>query len=85
MSFSRRSADAVVRDLGLPGVDGLTLLHQWRATGIAVPVLVLTARASWHEKVRGIDSGAMAGRSHWRTPPPADSAPSSGYLPDFGS
>jgi two-component system OmpR family response regulator len=50
--------DAVVLDLGLPGVDGLTLLNQWRQSGIAVPVLVLTARASWHEKVQGIDSGA---------------------------
>jgi two-component system OmpR family response regulator len=50
--------DAVVLDLGLPGVDGLTLLHQWRNSGVAVPVLVLTARASWHEKVHGIDGGA---------------------------
>jgi two-component system OmpR family response regulator len=50
--------DAVVLDLGLPRVDGLTLLHQWRTSGIAVPVLVLTARGSWHEKVQGIDSGA---------------------------
>ena len=50
--------DAVLLDLGLPGVDGLTLLQQWRASGVAVPVLVLTARASWHERVQGIDSGA---------------------------
>ena len=50
--------DAVVLDLGLPGVDGLTLLARWRAAGIAVPVLVLTARGSWSEKVRGIDGGA---------------------------
>jgi two-component system OmpR family response regulator len=50
--------DAVVLDLGLPGVDGLTLLERWRAGGIAVPVLVLTARGSWSEKVRGIDGGA---------------------------
>jgi len=50
--------DAIVLDLGLPGVDGLTLLSQWRNSGVAVPVLVLTARASWHEKVHGIDSGA---------------------------
>ena len=50
--------DAVILDLGLPRIDGLTLLERWRAAGIAVPVLVLTARGSWSEKVRGIDSGA---------------------------
>jgi len=50
--------DAVVLDLGLPQVDGLTLLRRWRDAGLAVPVLVLTARGSWHEKVQGIDSGA---------------------------
>jgi two-component system OmpR family response regulator len=50
--------DAVILDLGLPRVDGLTLLARWRAGGIGVPVLVLTARGSWHEKVQGIDSGA---------------------------
>ena len=50
--------DAVILDLGLPKIDGLTLLRRWRDEGIAVPVLVLTARGSWHEKVQGIDSGA---------------------------
>jgi two-component system OmpR family response regulator len=50
--------DAVVLDLGLPGLDGLTLLRRWRDAGLTVPVLVLTARASWHEKVQGIDGGA---------------------------
>src|ERR1700723_3864607 len=50
--------DAVVLDLGLPQVDGLTLLRRWREAGEAMPVLVLTARGSWHEKVLGIDSGA---------------------------
>jgi two-component system OmpR family response regulator len=39
-------------------VDGLTLLRQWREAGLSVPVLVLTARGSWTEKVHGIDSGA---------------------------
>jgi two-component system OmpR family response regulator len=50
--------DAVVLDLGLPKVDGLTVLRRWRDAGLSVPVLVLTARGSWHEKVQGIDSGA---------------------------
>lgn len=50
--------DAVVLDLGLPKVDGLRLLRQWREAGITVPVLVLTARGSWHEKVQGMDLGA---------------------------
>src|SRR5215467_13726715 len=50
--------DAVVLDLGLPKVDGLTVLRRWREAGVFMPVLVLTARGSWHEKVQGIDSGA---------------------------
>ena len=50
--------DAVLLDLGLPMLDGLTLLRRWRESGVSVPVLVLTARASWHEKVQGIDGGA---------------------------
>ncbi|MFN8062497.1 MAG: response regulator transcription factor [Vicinamibacterales bacterium] len=50
--------DAVLLDLGLPGVDGLTLLRGWRESGLATPVLVVTARGSWHEKVQGIDGGA---------------------------
>ena len=50
--------DVVVLDLGLPAMDGLTLLRQWRDSGVTTPVLVLTARASWHEKVTGIDDGA---------------------------
>ena len=50
--------DAIILDLGLPHIDGLTLLAGWREAAITVPVLVLTARGSWHEKVRGIDQGA---------------------------
>jgi two-component system OmpR family response regulator len=50
--------DAILLDLGLPKIDGLTLLRRWREAGISSPVLILTARASWHEKVQGIDVGA---------------------------
>ena len=50
--------DAVILDLGLPKIDGLTVLRRWREAGVGTPVLVLTARDSWHEKVRGIDGGA---------------------------
>jgi two-component system, OmpR family, response regulator len=50
--------DAVVLDLGLPRLDGLTVLRRWREAGVLMPVLVLTARGSWHEKVQGIDGGA---------------------------
>jgi two-component system OmpR family response regulator len=50
--------DAVVLDLGLPRMDGLTVLRHWREGGRTMPVLVLTARGSWTEKVQGIDGGA---------------------------
>ena len=50
--------DAVVLDLGLPQMDGLTVLRKWRAVGRKMPVLILTARDGWHEKVSGIDAGA---------------------------
>jgi len=50
--------DAIILDLGLPKIDGLTLLRRWREAGMSSPVLILTARASWHEKVQGIDVGA---------------------------
>ena len=50
--------DIVVLDLGLPKIDGMTLLRRWRSAGNRTPVLVLTARGSWHEKVQGIDGGA---------------------------
>ena len=50
--------DAAILDLGLPKVDGLTVLRRWRDAGIVMPVLILTARGSWHEKVQGIDGGA---------------------------
>jgi two-component system, OmpR family, response regulator len=50
--------DAMVLDLGLPKIDGLTLVKRWRDGGVTAPILVLTARGAWHEKVQGIDSGA---------------------------
>ena len=49
---------AIVLDLGLPGMDGLAVLKRWRANGRATPVLILTARGSWAERVDGIDAGA---------------------------
>ena len=50
--------DAVLLDLGLPGLDGLSVLRRWREAGRTMPVLILTARDRWHEKVAGIDAGA---------------------------
>ncbi|MBE1237748.1 response regulator [Phaeovibrio sulfidiphilus] len=50
--------DVVILDLGLPGVDGLSILKTWRSRGIQVPVLVLTARSELHQKVEGLDHGA---------------------------
>jgi DNA-binding response OmpR family regulator len=49
---------AVVLDLGLPTMDGLSILKCWRAAGRTFPVLVLTARGTWNERVEGIDAGA---------------------------
>ena len=50
--------DAVVLDLGLPLVDGVTVLERWRREGRTMPVLILTARDRWSEKVAGFDAGA---------------------------
>lgn len=55
---SIESYDAIILDLGLPHIDGLTVLKRWRAEGLTTPVLILTARDSWHEKVSGMDAGA---------------------------
>ncbi len=55
---STESYDAVVLDLGLPEIDGLTVLDRWRKEGKVMPVLVLTARDSWSDKVAGLDAGA---------------------------
>ncbi|HRX34935.1 MAG TPA: response regulator transcription factor [Aestuariivirga sp.] len=48
----------IVLDLGLPKIDGLTILKRWRQEGVSTPVLVLTARGSWSDRVEGIDAGA---------------------------
>jgi DNA-binding response OmpR family regulator len=50
--------DAIILDLGLPRMDGLTVLKKWREGGCDVPVLILTARGAWAERVAGIDAGA---------------------------
>jgi two-component system, OmpR family, response regulator len=49
---------AVVLDLGLPRIDGLSVLKRWRTQGRNMPVIILTARGSWIERVEGIDAGA---------------------------
>jgi len=55
---STENYDAILLDLGLPEIDGLTVLDRWRKEGKTTPVLVLTARDSWSDKVSGLDSGA---------------------------
>ncbi len=52
------SYDAIVLDLGLPIMDGISVLNKWRQAGITTPVLILTARDGWSEKVSGLDAGA---------------------------
>lgn len=52
------SFDAIILDLGLPQMDGLTILKRWRAAGKTTPVLILTARGQWEERVDGIEAGA---------------------------
>lgn len=49
---------AVILDLGLPKIDGLTILKRWRASGRDMPVIILTARGNWEERVEGINAGA---------------------------
>ena len=55
--------DAVILDIGLPKMDGLSVLEAWRRTGRAMPVLILTARDHWSEKVLGFDAGADEDRT----------------------
>ena len=52
------SYDAIILDLGLPQIDGISILKNWRDHGVTTPVIILTARSNWSEKVIGIDSGA---------------------------
>jgi DNA-binding response OmpR family regulator len=49
---------AIILDLGLPKLDGLSVLRRWRKAGVTTPVLMVTARAAWMERVEGIDAGA---------------------------
>ena len=50
--------DLIILDLGLPGIPGIDVLKQWRAKGLATPVLILTARSSWAERIEGLKAGA---------------------------
>jgi two-component system, OmpR family, response regulator len=49
---------AIVLDIGLPNLDGITILKRWRSEGILTPVVILSARGTWAERVEGIDNGA---------------------------
>jgi len=55
---STESYDMVILDIGLPGRDGISVLREWRKIGIVTPVLILTARDGWSERVDGLDAGA---------------------------
>lgn len=55
---STEKFDAIVLDLGLPKLDGLTVLHRWRKEGHDAPVILLTARDGWTDRVNGLNSGA---------------------------
>ena len=50
--------DLIILDLGLPGLSGLEVLAQWRAAAISTPVLILTARSTWSERIDGLKAGA---------------------------
>ena len=56
--LSEGMIDLIILDLGLPGTSGLERLRRWRSAGYATPVIVLTARDSWHERVDGLRAGA---------------------------
>src|SRR5690606_23993955 len=50
--------DLIILDLGLPGLPGIDVLKQWRTQGLSTPVLILTARSSWSERIEGLKAGA---------------------------
>ena len=56
--FASHNPDLVILDLGLPTLDGLTVLKEWRKVGRPAPVLILSARSQWEERVEGIEVGA---------------------------
>ncbi|WP_084584498.1 response regulator transcription factor [Sphingomonas azotifigens] len=59
LDFGRQEGfDAIILDLGLPQLPGIEVLRRWRADGCGTPVLILTARSSWTEKVEGLNAGA---------------------------
>ena len=55
---SESPASVAIVDLGLPDVSGVDLIHEWRSEGVAMPILILTARADWQDKVGGLEAGA---------------------------
>lgn len=55
---STKPYDMIVLDVGLPERDGISILREWRSTGVRTPVLILTARDGWSERVDGLDAGA---------------------------
>jgi two-component system, OmpR family, response regulator QseB len=57
-AISAAAYDAMVLDLGLPGTDGMTWLQRWRQRGVALPVLILTARDGVEQRIAGLDAGA---------------------------
>ena len=57
-SGNDQNIDLIILDLGLPGKNGLDVLKSWRNNGVATPVIILTARDAWHERVDGLKAGA---------------------------
>jgi len=66
--------DAVILDIGLPRMDGLSVLKKWRAASNHVPVLILTSRDTWREKATGLRAGAASSLSQYIAPVSGKSA-----------